>query len=112
MAVAWSDVVNLVPEMSAIASTSAQDALLTFASLQVDPCAWGDLADYGVIYLAAHLAKIGLLRGGGAVTEQQVGQMSKSYATVQGITGSLGLTSYGAEFEDLARRASLGAFVA
>lgn len=100
----WPDVVAIGgdtkgdgPAFLALSAT-AQGTYLGVATALCAPSAWGALLNFGIVYLAAHLAKLGLLRGTGAVTQEALGQMSRSYATVQGLKGSLGLTSYGAEY--------------
>jgi hypothetical protein len=100
----WADVVAIAPGDAAAFTAmdpAAQAALLGYATAQCNPGAWGALLNNGIVYLAAHLAKLGLLRGAGQVTEESVGQLSRSYATMQGLKGSLGMTSYGAEYRRL-----------
>lgn len=103
----WTDVVAIGgdtkgdgPAFAAL-SNAAQTAYLSTAIALCNAAAWGTLLNIGIVYLAAHLAKLGLLKGTGAVTQEALGQMSRSYAQVQGLKGSLGLTSYGAEYKRL-----------
>lgn len=102
----WADVVAIAPGDTAAFNAipvAAQNAILAYATAQCNPTAWGALLNNGIVYLAAHLAKLGLMRGSGQVTSESVGQMSRAYATVQGLKGSLGLTAYGAEYYRLVR---------
>lgn len=102
----WQDVINIAPGDAAAFTAlpvGSQTAFLAMATAVTAASSWGALQNQGIVYLAAHLAKLGLLKGAGAVTEEQVGQMSRTYATVQGLKGSLGLTSYGAEYARLIR---------
>ena len=102
----WQDVVNIAPADAvafAALSTNVQNAFLAIVTSQMNVAAWGTLYNSGFVYLAAHLAKIGLLGGSGAITAETLDRMSRTYATVQGIKGSLGLTSYGAEYQRLVR---------
>lgn len=106
MSIAWQDVINIAPgDATAFGAipTASQAALLAVAASQIDPCTWGDLADFGNAYLVAHLAKLGLLRGAGPLTSEKVGDLARSYGTIQGVMGSLGITSYGAEYLRLLR---------
>jgi hypothetical protein len=104
----WQDVLNIAPGDAAAFSdprtpVAAQVAILAIATSLCAPSAWGAQLNIGIVYMAAHLAKLGQLRGTGAVTQEAVGQLSRQYQTVQGVKGSLGLTSYGAMWSMLAR---------
>jgi len=98
MAITWTDVVGIAPELVSV-ETATQTAILAVVSRQIDGDAWGEFADDGAKYLAAHLASI---RGNeGLVTTETLGQMSRSYALPPGIMGSLALSTYGAEYKRL-----------
>jgi hypothetical protein len=63
--------------------------------------AWGELADDGALYLAAHLravAKRGMNGASGMVTSKKVGEVEVTYAPAETSAGSLGSTGYGMEF--------------
>lgn len=101
----WADVVAIAPG-DAVAFTAldptVQAALLGYAVAMCAPSAWGALLNMGIVYLAAHLAKLGLMRTG-MVTQESLGQMARQYAVPQGLKGSLGLTVYGSEYARLIR---------
>lgn len=102
----WADVVNIAPGDAAAFNAmdpAAQAAILAYATAQCNPGAWGALLNNGIVYLAAHLAKMGLMRGAGPLTAESVGAFSRSYGTIQGLKGSLAVTSYGAEYRRLLR---------
>ncbi len=95
-------VIDIAPDMSSSRITDqAKATYLGIVAVRVRAPIWGDLYDQGSMYLAAHLGKLGLLRGSGQITSEQLGQESRAYAQVRGIDGSLGLTSYGAEYLEL-----------
>jgi hypothetical protein len=100
MALTWDDVVAVAPELSATPEES-QTALLGYATAQVEPTVWGDLTNNGIVYLAAHLATLARLRGGGMVTSERVGALARTYQTSKAGDGALELTSYGAEYRRL-----------
>jgi hypothetical protein len=108
----WQDVINIAPGDAAAFGdptkfpVATQNALLGYVTARLDPDTWGTLLNNGIVYLTAHLAKLGLLRGAGAVTQEAVGQLSRSYLAPKGAGGSrayasLELTSYGLEFMSL-----------
>lgn len=103
MAVTWSDVAAIAPELAAVPS-GAQTAILATASRQVSASVWGDWYDDGVKYLAAHMGALSL-RGGasGAVASEAVGSLAASYSQPQGVRGALSATSYGAEYQRMVR---------
>jgi hypothetical protein len=103
VSISWTDVVAIGPELVNV-PTATQTAILAIVARQVDPCVWGDLANDGMAYLAAHLASI---RGNsGLVTSESLGQMSRSYSLPPGIKGSFALSTYGAEYYRLLRIAT------
>ena len=92
--------VDIAPGLTGVAS-GTQAAVLGIVDRQVDLDAWGEFADDGKRYLAAHLATIRTNRG--VTASETLGPMSRSYYTPQGIMGSLSLSMYGAEYERLLR---------
>lgn len=103
--ITWDDVVNIAPELVDVAEAT-QDAILDDVALQLNDDIWGARINIGAKYLAAHLASI-TNRGGavGQVTEEKVGEVSRSYAVDSASGGGSGLddTSYGQEFQRLLR---------
>lgn len=105
MAITWTDVTAIAPELST-AALATQTAVLASVELQVNDDAWDDLASTGKAYLAAHLATLaarGASGAAGPVTSESVGQLSRSYAAPATPSSSLGLTSYGQEYLRLTR---------
>lgn len=100
--ITWHNVVAIAPELAA-ADPAQQAQILATVEREVSDTLWGDRANDGRCYLAAHLATLARMKGTGVVTAAGVGPLSRSYATPQGLTGSFGLTSYGAEFKRLIR---------
>lgn len=106
MSVTWADVQAIAPELTDTAvPTGTQAVLLSMVDRQIDDDAWGDLADDGRTYLAAHMGTVYVTTaaGGaasvGAVISESVGPMSRSYASAGTAAGSLdpllGTTRYG-----------------
>lgn len=112
MAIAWSDVVDIAPEMSTL-TTAQQNAVLGVVNrLLVDTTLWGDRIDDGKKFLAAHIATIGIKRGGkGEIASETLGPASRSYATLRDINGTLGQSGYGAMYLELVRSVTLGGLV-
>lgn len=110
MAVTWSDVVTFpAPELSTVA-TGTQNAILAVVDRQIDDDAWGEFANDGRRYLAAHLGTLSSGAGAGAVgpvTSESVGAMSRSYGSLSDTSGAgaLGSTRYGLEYYRLLRLA-------
>ena len=101
MAISWSDVVKIAPELSTLA-VDTQNEILADVDLEVDPGTWNEFADKGRKYLAAHLgtlARPGSVGVAGPVTSETLGPMSRSYS-VEGATdaGALSSTRYGVEY--------------
>lgn len=105
----WADVIAIAPG-DAVAftalPTASQDAFLNYAIGQLDPDNWGGFLFQATCYLAAHYAKLGLSRGAGPVTQEAVGQMSRSYAPMKGTGESIAYaafeqTSYGLQYLEL-----------
>lgn len=110
MAITWPDVVAIAPELAATDPT-AQTAILAIVSRQVaDPDAWGSYFDDAAKYLAAHYGTLSRSRGKGPISDESVGQLSRSYAPLLQF-GMLGQTAYGVEYQRLSRLtpAALGA---
>lgn len=92
--------------------TPKLNAFVGIATTRVDADTWGANADYARALLTAHmLAKSGGIGGsggasGGALTQESVGDLSRSFATV-GVPGSgdqeLLTTAYGQQFVELRR---------
>lgn len=95
MSITWANVVNVDAVLANVAA-AAQAQILASVDRQIDDDAWGDLADDGRTYLAAHMGTL-YLRGGaaGPVIGETLGPMSVSYALVQGLKGPLATTGPG-----------------
>jgi hypothetical protein len=107
MSIAWSDVTAIAPELST-AAAATQTAILTMVDLMVDDAAWGDLANQGRAYLAAHIGTVsgsGSGAGAGAVTSETIGPFSREYADTGADDGSLSTTKYGRFYKYLMRTA-------
>lgn len=87
------------------------DALIAICSVRVNIDVWGvQMAPYATMLLVAHIltmtGRSGAGPGGGALTAEAVGDLSRGYATV-GVPGSgdqeLLTTRYGQEFVALRR---------
>lgn len=100
MAIGWNDVEGIAPELS-VTPTAVQASILVVVGLQINAEVWGALADVGAAYLAAHLATLARLRGGGQVTQESVDRLSRSYANPQWLHSGLGDTAYGREYSRL-----------
>jgi len=102
--ITWQDVVNIAPALTASAiPTGMQAALLTRVQTEVDDDAWGEYADFGRAYLAAHLATIRFNTG--AITSESVGPLSRSYAMLPITQSLLATTMFGMEYLRLLRLA-------
>lgn len=110
MAVTWSDVSKIAPELSTVAAAT-QNAILADVVTQLESLQWGTTARYELAskYLCAHLATIAV-RGGsgpsGLVTAERLGQMSRQYSMpAKSKDGSIyDATPYGREFFRLRRQ--------
>lgn len=104
MSITWTaDVAAIAPDLSTT-PTATQTLILAIVDRQIDDDQWGIYADDGRRYLAAHLgtlARSGIGNTAGPVTSETLGAMSRSYGTVQGVTGPLSATRYGVEYERL-----------
>jgi hypothetical protein len=109
VSISWGDVTAIAPELST-SSAATQTDILETVDLLIDDAVWGEFADKGRAYLAAHLGTIAGGSGGGGggagpVTEETIGPLSRSYATPEGVDGSLGSTKYGLFYKTLLRLA-------
>lgn len=96
MAITWGDVAAVAPELANI-GVATQTKILAIVGRCIDPVAWGEFADDGATYLAAHLASI---RGNqGLLNAESLGPMSRSYSVPPGLQGTLALSTYGAQFQ-------------
>lgn len=102
MAIDWTDVVDIAPELSTVA-VGMQNAILADINEELDPAVWGTRLDAGSKYLAAHRATLATRAGsGGAVQSETVGQVSRTYAVSSATAGAgYSATSYGQVFEQL-----------
>lgn len=124
--VVWQDVINIAPG-DAVAfsdpagsppaippvpggriSVASQNAILALVGLLVDPCNFGTLTNYAMAYLAAHIAKVGLLRGTGPITSETVDRLTREYATLPQMNSIAyagdSITSYGLMYLELLSR--------
>jgi hypothetical protein len=89
------------PEFSAVADPRVQ-MFLDDAALSVNVSLWGNKADLGIAYLAAHLLTMDNRGGNGAsgpVTSEKVGDLQRSYAAPQGTLDPVyAATNYGIQF--------------
>ncbi len=100
MAITWADVLLIASELSTTA-TATQNAILEDVDREVDDGAWGEFANKGKKYLAAHLATITAQSGAGGagpITSETLGPMSRSYASAADTGNSLTSTRYGMEY--------------
>ncbi len=99
MPISWSSVEAIAPELSSVAA-GTQTLILAMVDRQIDDIRWGEFADDGRRYLAAHLGTItnGGAAGGsaGPVISETLGPMSRSYGQLNASWfGALGTTKYG-----------------
>jgi hypothetical protein len=96
--IVWQDVINIAPYLTEVtaAPTGTQQAILASVLIQVDDTAWGEFADLGRAYLAAHMAALG--RGRGYVTAESVGPFSRSYGALPVTARYLSLSVFGVEY--------------
>lgn len=107
------------PEFTTLVAADARvQQALDDATLSLNPNAWGKKYDLGQAYLAAHLLSIELANAGaaggagasvGQVTQEAVGEVSHSFATLVTTQGSsntvddFALTRYGVRYLSLRR---------
>lgn len=96
MAITWTDVTNIAPELSTIAAAT-QTAILATVAAQVPSSQWGDAQNDGQAWLAAHIATLTKRRGDGPLASRGVGPLSQSYQSMLSF-GMLGATGYGLEY--------------
>jgi hypothetical protein len=105
------EVVNVTTDARIAALPAAlQSTLLDIVDTSVAPDYFLSQTDAASLMLAAHMATLILLRGKGIPTAEDVGELSRSYATATGAPGDLNLTAYGATFYrmQLATAAGIG----
>ncbi len=115
MAVDAAYIQMLFPEFSAV-NPSRISAFIGIAQNSLNSNVWGTAYDAGLAYLTAHLLKKsgpgGGVQGGtstaGPITQERVGELSRSYGTVDVGSNSsadalLATTSYGLEYLRLRR---------
>lgn len=99
MAINWSNVVDIAPELSTI-PVNSQNAILAQVNTELSPSVWGTRIEIGRAWLAAHLATVSSGGGaGGQVLSEKVGDVSRTYSDA-GATGASS-SDYGQEFERL-----------
>lgn len=97
MALTWAEVILVAPELAGL-SVNTQNAILANVARQVNATAWGDKANDGMVYLAAHLGTLTKRKGAGPVTMEKLGAMERGYGMIPG-HDALALTAYGVEYE-------------
>jgi len=104
VAVTPSDVKAKLPEFTSLNDSIIQ-LCLDAAERRVNLCAWGDLADDGILYLTGHLLKLreqGDALAAGPVQSERVLSVNASYAIDSSVAASaLGSTAYGRYYLDL-----------
>lgn len=95
-------IVDIASEFSAIDSGRI-DRLVVIAALQVPASKWGDVTDYGTALLVCHMLKLDAQKGKGAVTDETIGDISRSFAAPSSgnKADGLDLTAYGTQFKQL-----------
>lgn len=94
-------IADLAPEFAGVDSGRV-DRLVAIMTLQVPASVWGARQDLGIAYLVCHTLKIGANQGSGPITQEKIGDLSRSYGQVNGGKGDpYELTSYGQEFKRL-----------
>ncbi len=111
--IAWSDVVLIAPELGTPAYTAKlPDATCEQIVVDVvgllEETQWGKAYDLACKYLAAHIAALayrGASGASGAVTQESVGDVSRSYAanSPMGTDPDYDLTPYGRRYKMLKR---------
>ena len=110
MSVSATDVIDIAPEYSGVA-TAKINRFIERAKLSANEKVFGIKYDLAVTYMTAHLLSRSVTaeEAPGAdsliVTQEKVGQLSRSYAQTGSATpsSSLELTKYGLEFKRLVR---------
>lgn len=97
-------VLSIAPELADTFIPSRIVTFIGFAQLNVNRSVWGDKADLAEAVMAAHLMTLSSRGGqGGVVTQEKVGDISRSYAKPEGDDESLSTTSYGQWFLQMRR---------
>lgn len=99
MAIAWTDVVAVAPDLASVPNATQTYLLDAVNNRWVDDDACGEFADDMRRMLAAHVAS--LRNDDGLVTDETIGPMSRSYMVPPGLQGSLALSTFGAEYARL-----------
>lgn len=97
MAIDWTDVVEVGAELSTV-PTATQNVILAMVDRQIDDAVWGDMADDGRRYLAAHMGAVYNSSPGaaGPLVSETLGPMSRSYgASSSSDDDELATTKYG-----------------
>ncbi|MBT8412480.1 MAG: DUF4054 domain-containing protein [Octadecabacter sp.] len=91
----------IAPEFAGVDATDA----IAVAEIQVAPGLCGDKRPLLIAYLTAHILSIGARAGGaaGGVSSLKEGQLGITYGGAGEAGGSLGATSYGAEYDRMSR---------
>lgn len=114
MAVGYQDIYDYAPEFAAVPNAIVTK-FITYGLTRINATVWGEQADLATILITAHMLKragygnglAGTGAGGprGAVTQESVGDLSRSYAnpasgssSSSDSESSLSSTAYGAEF--------------
>jgi len=93
-------VVAVAAELATV-PLATQTAVLTMVNRRLSPDVWGEEMDTGRVYLAAHLATVGLRKGiAGSPQSMAAGPVSTSYAISMAVD-NWATTSYGQEFDRL-----------
>lgn len=105
MSITWAaNVAVIAPELASVAAAQ-QTLILATVERIIDGDVWGDFADDGRTYLAAHLGTVSSSgSGAGPVTEESIGPFRRSYASPTDESG-LGTTKYGVFYLQLLRMA-------
>ncbi len=107
MAITWTNVTAVAPELSTVA-VATQTAILAQVNSELSTAVWGSKIEIGRAWLAAHLGTIaGIEEGGGVVQSETVGAVSRTYAVGSGDYTS---TAYGNEFNRLLMQLPLARF--
>lgn len=105
MSISWDDVALLSPPLAA-APADLQDLILAIVDRQIDDDAWGEFANDGRRYLAAHLGSLSYPGGdaaAGALTSERLGPMARTYGLPADVSGELATTKFGLFFKHLLR---------
>lgn len=109
MAIVWADVTAIAPELTEDAvALATRTKILAAVDRQVNASTWGDNADDGKMYLAAHLATISGQGGtgpSGGVAGESYGDVSIQYnaGTPPANASDYAATTYGREYYRLLR---------